>query len=53
MGHNVVDAIIHVDAIFDGDELELLCLLVLKDNGESHLRIMFEMFLRMDQSTKK
>lgn len=36
VSHNVVDAIIHVDAIFHGDELELLRLLVLEDNGECH-----------------
>jgi len=36
VGHNVVDAIIHVDAIFHSDELELLRLLVLEDNGECH-----------------
>lgn len=36
MGHNVIDAIIHVDAIFHGDKLELLRLLVLEDNGECH-----------------
>jgi hypothetical protein len=32
----VVDAIIHVDAIFHSDKLELLRLLVLEDNGECH-----------------
>ena len=36
VGHNVVDAIIHVDAIFNSDKLELLRLLVLEDNGECH-----------------
>ncbi len=36
VGHNVVDAIIHVDAIFHSDKLELLRLLVLEDNGECH-----------------
>ena len=36
VGHNVIDAIIHVDAIFHSDKLELLCLLVFEDNGECH-----------------
>ena len=36
VGHNVIDAIIHVDAIFHSNKLKILRLLVLEDNGECH-----------------
>ena len=34
--HNVIDAIVHVDALFHSDKLELLSYFVFEDNGESH-----------------
>jgi len=36
VSHNVVDAIIHIDALFHSDKLELLSYFVFEDNGESH-----------------
>ena len=35
--HNVVDAIVHIDALFHSDKLELLSYFVFEDNGECHL----------------
>jgi len=36
VSHNVVDAIVHVDALFHCDKLELLSYFMFENNGESH-----------------
>jgi len=38
MGHNVINAVIHINAIFNSNELQLLRLFVFEDNGECHCR---------------